>query len=139
MNEKLDHEESNHGQQLHRQHDQEDLAQDSGASPHNSDVQAHDRDPVLSRSDLDHGNQRSRIGTLWATVGTSLAVMVILIVFILQNQDYVQVRFFGLSGSVPAGVALVIGAVGGGILVGTAGAARILQLRLSARRRRRSL
>lgn len=78
----------------------------------------------------------STVGTVWAAVGISLGVLVVLIVFILQNQDYVQVRFFGLVGSVPAGVALVIGAVGGGILVGAAGAARILQLRFAARRLR---
>jgi uncharacterized integral membrane protein len=78
----------------------------------------------------------TRTGLLWAAVATSLTVMVVLIVFILQNQDYVQVRFLGLMGSVPVGVALVIAAVGGGVIVAISGAARIFQLRSTARRRR---
>jgi uncharacterized integral membrane protein len=78
----------------------------------------------------------TRAGMVWAAVATALAVMVLLIVFILQNQDYVQVRYFGLEGAVPLGIALVIAAVGGGILVAVAGAARIIQLRATAHRRR---
>ncbi|MBT2538673.1 lipopolysaccharide assembly LapA domain-containing protein [Arthrobacter sp. ISL-69] len=78
----------------------------------------------------------TRAGMVWAAVATALAVMVLLIVFILQNQDYVQVRYFGLEGAVPLGIALFIAAVGGGILVAVAGAARIIQLRAAAHRRK---
>lgn len=78
----------------------------------------------------------TRAGMVWAAVSTALAVMVLLIVFILQNQDYVKVRFIGLEGDVSLGVALFIAAVGGGILVAVAGAARIIQLRAVAHRRR---
>lgn len=78
----------------------------------------------------------TRAGMVWAAVATALVVMVLLIVFILQNQDYVQVRYFGLEGAVPLGIALFIAAVGGGILVAVAGAARIIQLRVAAHRRR---
>jgi uncharacterized integral membrane protein len=78
----------------------------------------------------------TRAGMVWAAVATALAVMVLLIVFILQNQDYVHVRYFGLEGAVPLGIALFIAAVGGGILVAVAGAARIIQLRAAAHRRR---
>ncbi|WP_251039505.1 lipopolysaccharide assembly LapA domain-containing protein [Arthrobacter sp. ISL-72] len=78
----------------------------------------------------------TRAGMVWAAVATALVLMVLLIVFILQNQDYVQVRFFGLEGAVSLGVALFIAAVGGGVLVALAGAARIIQLRAAAHRRR---
>jgi uncharacterized integral membrane protein len=46
------------------------------------------------------------------------------------------VKFFGLQGAVALGVALFIAAVGGGVLVAIAGAARIIQLRLAAHRQR---
>jgi uncharacterized integral membrane protein len=83
------------------------------------------------------GDRRvTRAGMVWAAVATALVLMVLLIVFILQNQDYVQVRFFGLEGAVSLGVALFIAAVGGGVLVALAGAARIIQLRAAAHRRR---
>ena len=78
----------------------------------------------------------TRAGMVWAAVASALVVLILLIAFILQNQEYVQVKFFGLQGSVPLGVALFIAAVGGGVLVAIAGAARIIQLRLAAHRAR---
>ncbi|MDQ0756144.1 lipopolysaccharide assembly LapA domain-containing protein [Arthrobacter sp. B3I4] len=78
----------------------------------------------------------TRAGMVWVAVASALVVLVLLIVFILQNQVYVQVAFFGLQGSVPLGIALFIAAVGGGILVAIAGAARIIQLRRAAHRQR---
>jgi uncharacterized integral membrane protein len=74
---------------------------------------------------------------VWAAVACALVVLIVLIAFILQNQEYVLVKFFGLEGSVPLGMALFIAAVGGGVLVAIAGAARIIQLRLAAHRVRR--
>lgn len=81
--------------------------------------------------------QVTRAGMVWAAVACALVVLIVLIAFILQNQEYVQVKFFGLEGSVPLGIALFIAAVGGGVLVAIAGAARIIQLRLAAHRVRR--
>lgn len=83
--------------------------------------------------------QVTRAGIVWTVVAVALVVLILLIVFILQNQDYVQVKYFGLAGAVPLGVALFIAAVGGGVLVAIAGAARIIQLRLTAHRQRARL
>lgn len=69
---------------------------------------------------------------IWAATVAALVVLSLLIVFILQNQDLVQVQYLGLSGSLPLGVALFIAAVAGGLLVAIAGAARIIQLRRAA-------
>lgn len=80
--------------------------------------------------------QVTRAGMVWAAVASALVVLIVLIAFILQNQDYVQVKFFGLQGDVALGIALFIAAVGGGVLVAIAGAARIIQLRLAAHRQR---
>ena len=81
----------------------------------------------------------TRAGVVWAAVVAALVILILLIIFILQNQDYVQVKYFGLTGAVPLGVALFIAAVGGGVLVAIAGAARIIQLRLTAHRQRTRL
>ena len=78
----------------------------------------------------------TRAGVVWTAVVAALGVLVLLIVFFLQNQDTVQVQFMGLSGLVPLGLALFIAAVAGGILVAIAGAVRIIQLRATAHRRR---
>lgn len=81
----------------------------------------------------------TRAGMVWTAVAIALVVLILLIVFILQNQEYVQVKYFGLEGAVPLGVALFIAAVGGGVLVAIAGAARIIQLRLTTHRQRTRL
>jgi uncharacterized integral membrane protein len=73
---------------------------------------------------------------IWAAVASALVVLVLLIIFILQNQVLVQVKFFGLEGVVALGLALFIAAVAGGVLVAMAGAARIIQLRAADHRRR---
>jgi uncharacterized integral membrane protein len=71
-------------------------------------------------------------------VATAAAVLllVMLIVFILQNSTRVEVHYLGLAGSLPLGMALLIAAVGGGVLVAIAGVARVTQLRMNARRTR---
>jgi uncharacterized integral membrane protein len=80
----------------------------------------------------------TRAGVVWATVVVALVVLILLIVFFLQNQDTVRVQFLGLDGLVPLGLALFIAAVAGGVLVAVAGAVRILQLRMVARRTQRT-
>jgi len=76
----------------------------------------------------------TRTAMIWVFTIAALLLLVLLIIFILQNQDAVQVRYFGLAGSLPLGVALLIAAVAGGLLVAVAGVARVTQLRLKARR-----
>lgn len=71
-------------------------------------------------------------------MAVSLAVLVLLIIFFIQNQDMVAVKFLGWEGRLAQGVAFFIAAVGGGILVAIAGGARILQLRRTERRRRKA-
>ena len=69
--------------------------------------------------------------------GAALLLLILLIVFILQNSTKVEVHFLGMSGTIPLGMALLIAAVGGGVLVAIAGVARVTQLRMNARRTRR--
>ena len=78
----------------------------------------------------------TRAGVIWAGVVAALVLLILLIIFILQNQELVQVKFFGLEGAVSLGMSLFIAAVGGGVLVAMSGAARIIQLRAAAHRRR---
>jgi uncharacterized integral membrane protein len=68
----------------------------------------------------------------------ALLLLILLIVFILQNSTRIEVEFLGMSGTIPLGMALLIAAVGGGVVVAIAGVARVTQLRLIARRARQS-
>jgi uncharacterized integral membrane protein len=64
-------------------------------------------------------------------------VLILLLVFILENTQSVKISFFGASGHLPLGVALLLAAIGGALLVGIVGTARIVQLRRHVKRRRR--
>src|SRR4029453_8681931 len=81
----------------------------------------------------------TRTAAIWVAVAVGLVVLVLLIVFFVQNQDMVTVRFFGLGGVLALGTRCFIAAVGGGVLVALAGGARILQLRVSNHRRQKMI
>ncbi|MEU0534557.1 LapA family protein [Amycolatopsis tolypomycina] len=77
----------------------------------------------------------TRISGTWVAVIAGLLVLVVLLIFILQNLDPATVRFFGAEGSLPLAIAMLFSAIGGAALVALIGGARILQLRKQARRR----
>ena len=78
---------------------------------------------------------RSRSGILWTGLVLSALVLLLLLIFILQNSAPVQVNFLFASGTLPTGVALLLAAIAGLLLVAIPGGLRILQLRRAARRR----
>ena len=78
--------------------------------------------------------RRSRSGGLWVGLIFSALVLLFLLVFILQNGAPVQIAFFALEGTLPVGVALLLAAIAGILLVAIPGSVRILQLRRAARR-----
>lgn len=80
----------------------------------------------------------TRASAVWVAVAAALLLLVLLIVFILQNPTKVNVQFLGGEGTLSLGMALLIAAVAGGVVVAIAGIARVTQLRLNARRIRRS-
>jgi putative membrane protein len=73
--------------------------------------------------------RRSRFGGLWVGLIVAALILVLLLVFILQNSQSVQIDFFGLSGQAPLAVAILLGVAAGALLVAIPGSVRILQLR----------
>ena len=80
--------------------------------------------------------QRSKTSTLFVGLGVSALILVLLLVFILENLQSIPIDFLGLKGKFPLGVALLFSAVAGVLLTTVLGALRIIQLRLRARRLR---
>lgn len=72
---------------------------------------------------------RGRIGGVWVVLTLSAVVLVFLLVFIVQNNVDVPIKFLGAEGTLPAGVALLFAAALGILLAAIPGYARILQLR----------
>ena len=73
-------------------------------------------------------------GGLWTGLILSAIVLIFLLVFILQNQISVRSGSCGFAGAVPVGVALLLAAIAGLLLVAIPGGVRIMQLRRAARR-----
>jgi uncharacterized integral membrane protein len=78
--------------------------------------------------------KRTRISGLWVGITVAAVVLLLLLVFILQNNSYVMIYFFGWGGSFPLGVALLLAAISGVLLVAIPGYGRIIQLRRSFRK-----
>ena len=83
------------------------------------------------------GERRTRLSGAWTAVVVGLLILVVILVFILQNQQSVEVSFLFLSGHLPLAVALLFAMILGAMIVVAFGAARILQLRMVAGRARR--
>jgi uncharacterized integral membrane protein len=85
-----------------------------------------------------HKVHRTRAGGIWVASALFALVLLILLVFILQNSRSVTVQFFAVTGHLPLGVAMLLAAVCGVLLVAIPGTARIIQLRRTARRHRKA-
>jgi uncharacterized integral membrane protein len=79
--------------------------------------------------------RRSRFGGLWVGLIVAAVVLVLLLIFVLQNSQTVQVDYFGWSGHLPLAVAILLGVAAGTLLVALPGTVRILQLRRRVRHR----
>ena len=79
----------------------------------------------------------SRTSGIWAGTVVAALLLVLLIVFIVQNTQKVEVAYFGWEGTAPLSVALLVAATAGLLLAILAASLRILQLRRRVRRERR--
>jgi uncharacterized integral membrane protein len=67
-------------------------------------------------------------------VTVAAVILILLLTFILQNNVPVQITFFGAHGRLTVGVALLLAAAGGVVLVAIPGYGRIIQLRRAVKR-----
>jgi uncharacterized integral membrane protein len=73
------------------------------------------------------------------SISVAIIFLVLLIIFIAQNDRKVPLHFFGASGHVSEALALIVAAVAGAMVVLLVGVARIIQLRLGGRRHNQRL
>jgi uncharacterized integral membrane protein len=83
------------------------------------------------------GERRTRLSGAWTAIVIGLVALVVILVFILQNQQSVQIKFLMFEGNLPVAIALLFALILGAVIVFAFGAARILQLRMVAGRARR--
>jgi uncharacterized integral membrane protein len=76
----------------------------------------------------------TRAAAAWTALIVGFLVLIVLLIFITQNTESVQLTFIGWRWNLPLGVAILLAAVSGGLLTVAAGSARIFQLRRAAKR-----
>jgi uncharacterized integral membrane protein len=76
----------------------------------------------------------TRTGVAWWALGFSLLLLVLVLIFVLQNLDDTTTSFFGLRWTIPLGLDLLLATLLGGAIAFLLGAARMLQIRRVARR-----
>src|SRR5579859_3820709 len=86
----------------------------------------------------EHKVRRTRMGGWWITSALFAVVLLLLLIFILENGQRADIGFFGAHGHLPLGIALLLAAILGVLLVVIPGTGRIIQLRMLARRHRKT-
>jgi uncharacterized integral membrane protein len=80
----------------------------------------------------------TRAAALWSALIGGFLVLILLLVFIMQNTNSITINFFGWNWNLPLGVAILLSAVGGGLLTVAVGTVRIVQLRRAAKKNLKS-
>lgn len=78
------------------------------------------------------------MGGWWVASALFALVLLLLLIFILENGQRADIGFFGAHGHLPLGIALLLAAILGVLLVVIPGTGRIIQLRMLARRHRKT-
>jgi uncharacterized integral membrane protein len=103
--------------------------QEPTSEPHHEPTPA----PAKDENPLRH----SRTSGAWTGVVVALVLIVLLVVFVLQNTDSAPVEFLWLDGDAPVAVLLLIAAAVGMAIAALVGSLRIMQLRRRIKRERR--
>lgn len=92
--------------------------------------------PVGPRPGFDERGRvkRTKVSGVWIGLIAAAILLILLIVFIAQNQNTVGLHFLGFYGKVSIGLALLAAAIAGVLIAAVPGSVRILQLRRSLRR-----
>ncbi|WP_313005933.1 LapA family protein [Corynebacterium variabile] len=81
-----------------------------------------------------HEVSRTIAGSTWVALIIGAVVLVLLLVFILQNGDSAELNVFFWTWNFPIGVGMLIAAVGGALVAASIGTIRIFQLRRQVRK-----
>jgi uncharacterized integral membrane protein len=76
----------------------------------------------------------TRAAALWSALIVGFLILILLLVFIMQNTDSTTIHLFAWQWNLPVGVAILLAAVCGGLLTVAAATARIIQLRRAAKK-----
>ncbi|WP_459611540.1 LapA family protein [Corynebacterium urogenitale] len=113
----------------------------NGVAPQNAPAaQTHPAEPKnkKSKKNKDKGQkvQGSAAGSTWVALIIGALLLILLLVFILQNQQSVKLQLFVWEMNFPIGIGVLIAAIVGALIMALVGGVRIIQLRREVNRRR---
>jgi uncharacterized integral membrane protein len=109
------------------------MSSDTPASPGQPPLEPAEP-PKKGRTPAEPAIGFTRAGALWTALIAGFLILILLLIFIAQNTADTSFTFFGAHWSLPLGVAILLAAVGGGLLTVAVGTARIIQLRRAAKK-----
>lgn len=87
-----------------------------------------DASPTLSTSEKP-AKTSSKVGMTWVFLLLGMLLLILLLVFVLQNLDRVSMTLFTWQTSFPLGVGMLLAAIAGALIMALIGSVRIIQLR----------
>ena len=69
--------------------------------------------------------KRTRVSAAWTALGLGFVILTVLLIFVAQNIESVQLDFLRWQGCLPLGVAILLAAVAGGLLTVAIGSVQI--------------
>ena len=79
------------------------------------------------------------LGSAWVTLVIGAVLLILLLVFVLQNQNSIDISFIAWEFSMPSGVLILLAAIVGALVMAMVAAMRIFQLRHRARKANKSM
>lgn len=80
----------------------------------------------------------SRTAGIWIALILGAIVLVLLLIFVIQNSASTQFEYFGATFQLPLGVAMLLAAIAGALVMALVGSVRIIQMSWEMRRLRKN-
>ncbi|EFC79917.1 lipopolysaccharide assembly LapA domain-containing protein [Parafrankia sp. EUN1f] len=84
-----------------------------------------------------HVLRSTRTSRTWTAAILFTLLLVVILIFVLQNDQRISVSFLWFNGHLPLAVAMLFAAIAGALLIAIPGTGRIYQLRRIARRQQK--
>lgn len=86
--------------------------------------------PASPKKNSEHREVKKTLaGTTWVALIVGVLLLILLLVFILQNQESAELQLLGWTMTFPIGVGMLIAAIVGALIMALVGGVRIVQLR----------
>ncbi|SCX16946.1 LapA family protein [Corynebacterium jeikeium] len=88
------------------------------------------QEPASPKKNSEHREVKKTLaGTTWVGLIIGVLLLILLLVFILQNQESAELQLLGWTMTFPIGVGMLIAAIVGALIMALVGGVRIVQLR----------